>query len=154
MMNHMKESGNDRQTTVMPLYLVVALWGMRTRQLLTTETVAREFLIPQRNAGDILHYIEHEGCRFIRCERVAMADMAGRRGRRRALRILDVQVQAAPEEPLRCKPVASGVPEPSRRPRRVSDISKIRQWMVSRKLGEAVTPELLHAMKDAGETGR
>lgn len=72
-----------------PLYIIVAFWGMRTGRLLTTEVVSREFHIPQRTAKDILYYIELEGRNHIRSRRFIQNEPTT--GRRRALRILDVQ---------------------------------------------------------------
>ncbi|HHZ8738776.1 TPA: CaiF/GrlA family transcriptional regulator [Escherichia coli] len=81
------------------LYIIVAFWGMRTGRLLTVEIVSREFCIPQRTAKDILYYIEHEGRNHICSRRFIQNEPTT--GRRRALRILDVQ---EPQE----IPVASG----------------------------------------------
>lgn len=150
---NMTATDDVRQTNGLPLYLTVALWGMRTRQLLTTETVAREFFIPQRNASDILHYIEHEGSRVIRCERVVVTGMAGPRGRRRALRILEVQLEAVlPSEPRPPRPPEPRPGESGRAPRELSDVRKLRQWMVSRRRGETVSEVLLS--ENAGERRR
>lgn len=73
-----------------PLCIIVAFWGMRIGKLLTVEAVSREFHIPQRTVKDILHYIVHEGRNHIRSRRFIQKEPAT--GRRRALRILDVQV--------------------------------------------------------------
>ena len=51
-----------------PLYILVACWGFRRKQFLTTSTVAKEFLITQRRAMDILHYIKNEGSKNITFE--------------------------------------------------------------------------------------
>lgn len=72
-----------------PLYIIVTFWGMRTGRLLTVEAVSREFHIPQRTAKNILYYIEHEGRNHIRSRRFIQNEPTT--GRRRALRILDIQ---------------------------------------------------------------
>ncbi|WQI93591.1 CaiF/GrlA family transcriptional regulator [Citrobacter freundii] len=127
-----------------PLYIIVAFWGMRTGKLLTVEAVSREFHIPQRTAKDILHYIEHEGRNHICSRRFIQNEPAT--GRRRALRILDVQ---DPQE----IPASSGAkldflseavaPAVKQQLRPVTKFQKLRQWMLSRKQHEQIPPELM-----------
>lgn len=127
-----------------PLYIIVAFWGMRTGKLLTVEAVSREFHIPQRTAKDILHYIEHEGRNHICSRRFIQNEPAT--GRRRALRILDVQ---DPQE----IPASSGAkldflseavaPAVRHQLRPVTKFQKLRQWMLSRKQHEQIPPELM-----------
>ena len=127
-----------------PLYIIVAFWGMRTGKLLTVEAVSREFHIPQRTAKDILHYIEHEGRNHICSRRFIQNEPAT--GRRRALRILDIQ---DPQE----IPASSGAkldflseavaPAVKQQLRPVTKFQQLRQWMLSRKQHEQIPPELM-----------
>lgn len=126
-----------------PLYIIVAFWGMRTDRLLTVELVSREFHVPQRTAKDILYYIEHEGRNHICSRRFIQNEPTT--GRRRALRILDVQ---DPQE----IPASSGakldflseaVAPAARQPLRpLTKFQKLRQWMLSRKQNEQAPLEL------------
>ena len=126
-----------------PLYIIVAFWGMRTGRLLTVELVSREFHIPQRTAKDILHYIEHEGRNHICSRRFIQNEPTT--GRRRALRILDVQepqkIPASPGAKLDflSEPVAPVAKQPFRP---LTKFQKLRQWMLSRKQNEQAPPEL------------
>ncbi|EBS9452203.1 CaiF/GrlA family transcriptional regulator [Salmonella enterica] len=52
-----------------PLYLAVSVWGLRQARIITTEDICRGFCITRRRAGDILHYIAHEGRRWVTSER-------------------------------------------------------------------------------------
>ncbi|EIZ0408497.1 CaiF/GrlA family transcriptional regulator [Salmonella enterica] len=68
-----------------PLYLAVSVWGLRQARIITTEDICRGFCITRRRAGDILHYIAHEGRRWVTSERhVVIRD---NRWRRTGLRI-------------------------------------------------------------------
>jgi hypothetical protein len=127
-----------------PLYIIVAFWGMRTGRLLTVELVSREFHIPQRTAKDILYYIEHEGRNHICSRRFIQNEPTT--GRRRVLRILDVQ---DPQD----IPASSGakldflsetVAPAARLPLRpLTKFQQLRQWMLSRKQNEQAPLELL-----------
>ncbi|EBE1087834.1 CaiF/GrlA family transcriptional regulator [Salmonella enterica] len=68
-----------------PLYRAVSVWGLRQARIITTEDICRGFCITRRRAGDILHYIAHEGRRWVTSERhVVIRD---NRWRRTGLRI-------------------------------------------------------------------
>ncbi|EIR0331056.1 CaiF/GrlA family transcriptional regulator, partial [Salmonella enterica subsp. enterica serovar Give] len=63
-----------------PLYLAVSVWGLRQARIITTEDICRGFCITRRRAGDILHYIAHEGRRWVTSERhVVIRDNRWRR---------------------------------------------------------------------------
>lgn len=136
------ESVQDIQAQ--PLCIIVAFWGMRTGKLLTVEAVSRGVHIPQRTAKDILHYIEHEGRNHICSRRFIQKEPTT--GRRRALRILDVQV---PQD----IPASSGAkldflseavaPAVKQQLRPVTKFQKLRQWMLSRKENEQPPLELI-----------
>lgn len=127
-----------------PLYIIVAFWGMRTGKLLTVEAVSREFHIPQRTAKGILHYIEHEGRNHIRSRRFIQNEPAT--GRRRALRILDVQIpqemtaSSGAKLDFLSEAVAPAVKQPLRP---VTKFQQLRQWMLSRKQNEQPPLELI-----------
>ncbi|EAV6933900.1 CaiF/GrlA family transcriptional regulator [Salmonella enterica] len=126
-----------------PLYLIVTFWGMRTGRLLTVEAVSREFHITQRTAKNILYYIEHEGRNHIRSRRFIQNEPTT--GRRRALRILDIQdpreipASSGAELDVQLEPVAPAAKQ-SLRP--LTKFQKLRQWMVSRKQNEQAPLEL------------
>ncbi|CNF76373.1 Protein of uncharacterised function (DUF1401) [Yersinia enterocolitica] len=127
-----------------PLYIIVAFWGMRTGRLLTVELVSREFHIPQRTAKDILYYIEHEGRNHIRSRRFIQNEPAT--GRRRALRILDVEdpqdipVTSGAKLDFLSEVAAPAVKQPLRP---LTKFQQLRQWMLSRKQNEQAPLELL-----------
>ncbi|TBR67357.1 MULTISPECIES: CaiF/GrlA family transcriptional regulator [unclassified Escherichia] len=126
-----------------PLYIIVTFWGMRTGRLLTVEAVSREFHIPQRTAKNILYYIEHEGRNHIRSRRFIQNEPTT--GRRRALRILDIQdpqeipASSGAKLDVQLEPVAPAAKQ-SLRPQ--TKFQKLRQWMVSRKQNEQAPQEL------------
>ena len=120
-----------------PLYIIVAFWGMRTGRLLTVELVSREFHIPQRTAKDILYYIEHEGRNHIRSRRFIQNEPTT--GRRRALRILDVEdPQDIPASSgVKLDFLSEAVAPAARQPLRpLTKFQQLRQWMLSRKQNE------------------
>ena len=131
-----------------PLYIIVAFWGMRTGRLLTVEAVSREFHIPQKTAKNILYYIEHEGRNHI-CSRHFIQNEPTT-GRRRALRILDVQdpqeiTSSGAKLDFLSEAVAPAVVAPAvRQPLRpVTKFQQLRQWMLSRKQNERAPLELI-----------
>ncbi|HEE0108424.1 TPA: CaiF/GrlA family transcriptional regulator [Citrobacter gillenii] len=126
-----------------PLYIIVAFWGMRTGRLLTVELVSREFHIPQRTAKDILYYIEHEGRNHIRSRRFIQNEPTT--GRRRALRILDVEdPQDIPASSgVKLDFLSEAVAPAARQPLRpLTKFQQLRQWMLSRKQNEQAPLEL------------
>lgn len=125
-----------------PLYIIVASWGMRTGRLLTVEAVSREFHIPQRTAKDILYYIEHEGRNHICSRRFIQNEPTT--GRRRALRILDVQdPQKMTSSGAKLDFLSEVVAPAARQPLRpLTKFQQLRQWMLSRKQHEQAPLEL------------
>ena len=94
--------------TEAPLYLAVAVWGLRLERVITIDDISRNFCITQRQASDVLHYITHEGTTRVKFERrVIIRDV---RGRRTGLRIRAVTMPEPDEiRPRRKKKV---VPPP------------------------------------------
>ena len=125
-----------------PLYIIVAFWGMRTGRLLTMEVVSREFHIPQRTAKDILYYIEHEGRNHICSRRFIQNEPTT--GRRRALRILDVQdPKEITSSGAKLDFLSEAVAPAARQPLRpLTKFQQLRQWMLSRKQNEQAPLEL------------
>ncbi|EJX2366832.1 CaiF/GrlA family transcriptional regulator [Salmonella enterica] len=129
-----------------PLYLAVSVWGLRQARIITTEDICRGFCITRRRAGDILHYIAHEGRRWVTSERhVVIRD---NRWRRTGLRIRAV----TPPDMDECRPRRRKTPaEPGSTPGRKATeregrqtrIKMLRMWMVQRRPGERVPAELL-----------
>ncbi|ENJ9364392.1 CaiF/GrlA family transcriptional regulator [Salmonella enterica] len=127
-----------------PLYLAVAVWGLRQARIITTEDVCRNFCITGRRAVDILHYIAHEGRRWVTSERHVI--IRDDRWRRTGLRILAVTLPDRDEYyPRRRKPVLRSVEkqQTGREERRQTRIKALRIWMVQRRPGEEVPAALL-----------
>ncbi|EDU8805681.1 CaiF/GrlA family transcriptional regulator [Salmonella enterica subsp. enterica] len=127
-----------------PLYLAVAVWGMRLDRLVTSEDICRHFCVTQRRASDVLHYIVHEGSRWVTCERrVVIRDG---RGRRLGLRIRDV-TWPDPEK-IRSRrrkviPPLRAALNDREKTGKEARIKVLRMWMVKRRPGESVPQELL-----------
>ena len=128
-----------------PLYILIAAWGLRQRQLLTTACVSRRFYITQSQARDALHYIRHEGRLRICSESVPVMD--GMHLYCKGIRILSVDLSEGPVIGKRRPPdVTTARPLTSRMPRQTLEEERqrrLRQWMVSRRPGERVPPVLL-----------
>jgi hypothetical protein len=128
-----------------PLYVLIAAWGLRQRQLLTTACVSRRFYITQSQARDALHYIRHEGRLRICSESVPVMD--GMHLYCKGIRILSVDLSEGPVIGKRRPPdVTTARPLTSRMPRQTLEEERqrrLRQWMVSRRPGERVPPVLL-----------
>ncbi|ECL8479771.1 CaiF/GrlA family transcriptional regulator [Salmonella enterica subsp. enterica] len=127
-----------------PLYLAVAVWGLRQERIITMEDICRGFCITRRRAGDILHYIAHEGQRWVTSERHVI--IRDNRWRRTGLRILAVTLPDMDKcYPYRRKPVQQPVEKKQtwREERRQTRIKALRIWMVQRRPGEVVPATLL-----------
>ncbi|HCB9839936.1 TPA: CaiF/GrlA family transcriptional regulator [Escherichia coli] len=131
----------------LPLYIIVANWGMRTKQKLTTLSVSRAFFITQQQARDILHYICNEGAGHIKSERLTLFDAQKRKIK--AIMIHEiassaynchVYVKRDYHPPsLSSSPGSGNTGSP---PGKISEsnISKLRKWMCIRRAGD-VPPE-------------
>jgi hypothetical protein len=125
-----------------PLYLAVATWGLRSRTILTTEVVSREFRITQQRARDVLHYLRHEARSRLTFENVTVTVPGLRRAVVfRGMRVLHVEDTLAtrsrhpavsPDADI-SHPV---VLTPAKAP--VTPLRRLRRWMVSRRPGEPV----------------
>ncbi|ECG8304860.1 CaiF/GrlA family transcriptional regulator [Salmonella enterica subsp. enterica] len=131
-----------RDATEQPLYIAIALWGLRSSQLLTTENVSRAFSVTQGRARDILHYISHEGRGRITSERLILHTGITGNTRRRALRVVQVNTPAL---------VKGRGKRPRRPPRPVSvkevavaagpdELQILRRWMCQRRPGDICPP--------------
>lgn len=127
-----------------PLYLVIATWGLRSQCTLTTALVSRAFLITQNQARDALHYIRNEGRTRIRCEFVPVR--IDPHPFCRGIRIHSVDLQNIPDNSKRRRVDATAQRSLSTRyPQQTGGQEKLRnlrQWMISRRMGEPV-PYLL-----------
>ncbi|GCR72533.1 hypothetical protein ExPECSC071_03797 [Escherichia coli] len=129
----------------LPLYMVIAIWGKRNNQLLTTKDVARSFSLSQQQASDIINYIHREGAKYIKSEKIFIFCVVnGIKTKVRALKILDVAIQPLPTEPDKLKQrkmsEQKSLPSVKRNsPEKKDDIKAIRQWMCRRRTGEAYT---------------
>lgn len=128
-----------------PLYILVAAWGLRQRQVLTTDRVSRRFYITQGQARDALHYIRHEGRLRVYSESVPVMD--GMHPYCKGVRILSVDLSEGPViGKRRPADVVTPRPLPARMPRQTLEEERqrrLRQWMVSRRPGESVPSVLL-----------
>lgn len=135
-----------------PLYLVVAMWGLRLKRVITSEDVSRNFYISQRRASDVLYYICHEGTRFVSCERRKV--MQKGKLYRRGVFIREVTLPLTDEYKLVRR---RNIPKPQsimpRKTRMCDDITGIkalRQWMVLRQMGEPI-PDALLCVSSSGQ---
>lgn len=140
-----------------PLYLAVAMWGMRQKRVITCEDVCRNFYISQRRASDILHYICHEGACFVVCERrkVVRAGNICRVGLR-IHRVILLSPEENAEKSARRRsvspPPASALTSKSYSDQRdASGARALSQWMTRRRPGDRV-PEKLLQTATSGET--
>lgn len=125
-----------------PFYIAVAMWGLRRGTLLTSESVSRAFSITQGRARDIIHYISHEGGKHIICEKLILQVGSTRRERRRALKIIYVEI--IPDEVLRSLQKRGGgrtrvVPDKKNQVCRKLDETQfglLRRWMCQRRVGD------------------
>ncbi|ENY0943349.1 CaiF/GrlA family transcriptional regulator [Salmonella enterica] len=130
-----------------PLYVTVAVWGLRLKRFITTDDVARNFCITQQQARDVLHYIGHEGARWVESERRVIIRDA--RGRQTGLLIRAVTMpEPADIRPRRRHPQIpprSEMPPSGQTPvaDRHAQIKTLRAWMVNRRPGEPVPEDLL-----------
>lgn len=128
-----------------PLYLLIAAWGLRQRQILTTTRVSRRFYITQSQARDALHYIRHEARQRVSSESVPVRD--GTHPFCKGLHILSVDLSGGPLVRKK-RPVDVTTPKPHtpRMPRQTLEKEaerRLRRWMVSRRPGEPVPSVLL-----------
>lgn len=129
-----------------PLYLIVATWGLRNGCVLTTVMVSRTFFISQGRARDVLHYICHEGQTRITSESVLLKN--GVHPYTKGLRVLsvnlaDVSLQEKDSESRAVKVRTPPQTQTSRSGDSRESERLLRQWMVSRRQGEAVPDVLL-----------
>ncbi|EAW1657815.1 CaiF/GrlA family transcriptional regulator [Salmonella enterica] len=137
-----------------PLYVTVAVWGLRLKRFITTDDVARNFCITQQQARDVLHYIGHEGARWVESERRVIIRDA--RGRQTGLLIRAVTMpepadirprRRHPQIPPRSEMSPSGqTPVADRH----AQIKTLRAWMVNRRPGEPVPEDLLRTQTSEG----
>ncbi|HAX4824317.1 TPA: CaiF/GrlA family transcriptional regulator [Escherichia coli] len=124
-----------RDLVKLPLYLIVATWGLRTQQKLTSLVVSRTFFISQQRARDILHYIYNEGSAHIRSEKLILFDEQKRKVS--AIFVHEISPEAY-NKPIyvRSDNSSPSVP-PSRAITQVneSNMRKLRRWMCTRKAG-------------------
>ncbi len=129
-----------------PLYLIVASWGLRNGCVLTTVLVSRTFFISQGRARDALHYICHEGQTRVTSERVPLK--SGAHPYSKGLRVLSVNltdVALSEKENVSQAVRARMLPQTqsSRGGGARESERLLRQWMISRRTGEAVPDVLL-----------
>ncbi|CAH5675794.1 CaiF/GrlA family transcriptional regulator [Escherichia coli] len=125
-----------------PLYILVACWGFRRKQFLTTSTVAKEFLITQRRAMDILHYIKNEGSKNITFENKILFTGPSKNIKTRALKITNV-IFTVPQKKNKSKnnniinPTEKEFKNHVRSVQKIDDYTFLRKWLISRKTGES-----------------
>lgn len=133
-----------------PLYILIAVWGVRQHHILTTTLVSRAFFITQSQARDALHYMRHEGGKRVKSETVPLFD--GMHPHCKGVRVLSVDQRDVPvEEKRRTVGVISPGNVTERLPRQTlgEDVQRrLRQWMVSRRAGEPVPSALLAGGRD------
>lgn len=120
-----------------PLYLTVAVWALRQKKVITTEEVSRNFCITGQRAGDILHYITHEGRRWVTSERRVV--IRNNQRRLRGIRILAVSLPELRDKLTMRQPTGN---QSTGRRERQTRVKLLRMWMTQRHFGERV-PEVL-----------
>lgn len=118
-----------------PLYLRIAAWGLRQRNILTADLVSGVFYITQSQARDVLHYIHHESELWGCSDSVPVRD--GMPPFCKGLRILSVELSEGPvvgkNSPVNVampKPLISGVPSQTVEK---EVLRCLRRWMVSHR---------------------
>lgn len=124
-----------RDITEEPLYVAVAYWGLRTNQLVTIESIIRDFHVTIKKATDVLSYIENDGSLFISFERGKCKIPGCFSEMTSGLRILDINESALRKFSRQKKRVRNDKLSPN--------IRALRRWMVSRKNVEPVPQALL-----------
>ncbi|MBC6501825.1 CaiF/GrlA family transcriptional regulator [Citrobacter freundii] len=130
----------------LPLYLIVACWGLREKCVLSTDLVSQVFFISPARARDTLHYIRHEGRERVVSETLDLTDR--RHPFCKGLRIVAVSLSGIAGMRKRKKSTADKArvvagPGGSRSENRYELYCQLRQWMVSRRPGEPVPGRLL-----------
>ncbi|MCU6388830.1 hypothetical protein KW818_06800 [Enterobacter quasiroggenkampii] len=125
-----------------PLYLAVAIWGLRTATILSTAVVSREFHITQQRARDALHYIRHEARSRVSAEDVPLAIPGlNRVSLYKGLRVSAVSAYEPPAAPHPSRKADSRARPCTRQ--KLTPAQRLRQWMVSRRPGLPVPDALL-----------
>ncbi|MEB7742579.1 CaiF/GrlA family transcriptional regulator [Escherichia coli] len=123
-----------------PLYIIVASWAFRVNKLLTTEAITREFLLTQRRATDIMHYIVHEGARYIKSEQITLIKEKPQKIRYRALKIISITLPSLQPKVNTNRRLVydSTAPKTSVTDKNIhmNYHKSLRRWMCIRKTGE------------------
>ncbi len=130
-----------------PLYIAVAMWGKLSGTLLTTEIVSRTFSLTQGRARDVIHYIAHEGRKYVTSERLILYVDGSVNPRRRALKIR--HVEKIPPGTLRATRPRNRIVARSRADRIPpgnsavcpTQLQLLRRWMCQRRVGDVWIPE-------------
>ncbi|EDV5023990.1 CaiF/GrlA family transcriptional regulator [Salmonella enterica subsp. enterica serovar Ball] len=124
-----------------PLYLAVAIWAMKKNVSVTVSDVQEAFAIPQRRASDIIHYILHEGARYVETD-VCWVKRHGE-DRRKAVRVRRVCMDASRQ----MRKVVNRTGLSSVKTARKANTSgrdpafrQLRAWFATRRMGE-IFPE-------------
>ncbi|HIG9582942.1 TPA: CaiF/GrlA family transcriptional regulator [Escherichia coli] len=119
-----------------PLYVIVALWGMRTQRLLTSADVSRVFFISQQQARDVLHYICHEASGCIKSKKVLMFNE--HKKKILALKIKKVSLESCAQQKYFCRNIPTIVSERKIRNITENNIILLRRWMCTRRRNSPV----------------
>lgn len=125
-----------------PLYILIAYWGLRQNQVLTTSLISRVFHIEQVQAQNALHYIRHEGRLYVKSERVPLIDQSS--GLHKGLRIVSI---IQPEKMVIARQLPKKNINNSHRIHKETRRNCLRQWMISRRILERVPDEILEVDK-------
>lgn len=131
----------DLEGKNLPLYILIALWGLRKREPLTVKDVRHGFGLSIRRASDILEYMTEQGDKVVEVICYLRPMKSGDRRMRR-----EWIVTAVHGERLRCSvnPV-NIITEPSfKHPISQPDsICELRRWFVGRRQGMTIPDELI-----------
>lgn len=125
----------------LPLYVLVAYWGLRQGKSVTVRDVRQAFGLSLRRASDILEYMTEQGRNIVETECHLRPLKPGDRRMRREWRVTAVYGERARtiKEPVN----RSSTPPGGRNASGREGISELGRWFVTRRPGRAVPDDLL-----------
>ncbi|HBR1414073.1 TPA: CaiF/GrlA family transcriptional regulator [Klebsiella pneumoniae] len=132
---------SDMEDTSLPLYILVAYWGLRQNKPVTVRDVRQAFCISLRRASDILEYMTEQGSEIVEAECRLCPLKPGDRRMRREWRVTAVYGERARtmrESVNRTTALSHG-----RNIAGQDGISKLRRWFVTRSPGKTVPDDLI-----------
>lgn len=127
-----------------PLYIQIACWGLRQNRLLTTALVSRVFFITQSQARDALHYMQHEGKRYVSSKSVPVIRHI--QPLCKGIRVLSVDLSQGPVTGKQSRANVTLpktiITRPFRQSEEEANLRRLRQWMITRRAGDRMPADL------------